>query len=227
VAYILREFIGNPRDVMATQIKTTKFVLQNLSHAARLKNKKDLFRYSINQVKVDGLYLEFGVYRGESLNYIASLSGNNTVYGFDSFEGMPEEWITVPIGHFKLDKLPKVRSNAKLVVGWFQESLEPFLEEHSEKVAFVNLDAVLYSSTSYVLLTLAEKGRLQRGTVIQFDEIFNYWGWWGGGEYKALQDLIDRFDVKISYLGYVAPRMTLPMKGSTALPLSLKVLRIH
>jgi hypothetical protein len=226
MANALRHFIENPKDTTVTQVRTTKFILQNLNHAASLKNKKDLMRYSINQVKIDGLYLEFGVYKGESLNYIASLVENKTVYGFDSFEGMPEEWITVPIGRFKLDKLPKVRSNARLVVGWFQKSLIPFLEEHDENVAFINLDAVLYSSTSYVLFTLAEKGRLQRGTVIQFDEIFNYLGWWEGGEYKALQDFVDKFDVKISYIGYQAPSIGVPTKGGSALPLSIKILKI-
>ena len=38
-----------------------------------------------------GLWLEFGVYRGYSVNLIAGYT-KNTVYGFDSFEGLPEDW---------------------------------------------------------------------------------------------------------------------------------------
>jgi len=38
-----------------------------------------------------GLYLEFGVHRGRSIGHIAPCT-TNIVYGFDSFEGIPEEW---------------------------------------------------------------------------------------------------------------------------------------
>ena len=41
----------------------------------------------------DGLFLEFGVYKGTSINFISSLIPDKKIYGFDSFGGLPEEWV--------------------------------------------------------------------------------------------------------------------------------------
>ena len=131
---------------------------------------------------------------------------NIIVYGFDSFEGLPEDFENgYTKGKFRLNELPIVRSNVKLVVGLLQESLEPFLNEHIEKVAFMHIDADLYSSTKYVLFKIAEHNRLQKGTVIQFDEFFYHSGWWAGGEYKAFVEFVKEFNVEFQYIGYFAP----------------------
>ena len=41
--------------------------------------------------KPNTLWLEFGVASGRTINYISTFT-NDTVYGFDSFEGLPEKW---------------------------------------------------------------------------------------------------------------------------------------
>jgi hypothetical protein len=41
--------------------------------------------------KPDTLWLEFGVASGNTINYISRFT-QDTVYGFDSFEGLPEKW---------------------------------------------------------------------------------------------------------------------------------------
>ena len=43
------------------------------------------------QHKPNTLWLEFGVASGISINYISRFT-NDKVYGFDSFEGLPEKW---------------------------------------------------------------------------------------------------------------------------------------
>ncbi len=68
--------------------------------------------------------------------------------------------------------LPFVNGNVELIVGLFQDTLTNFLKEHSEPVSYLHLDADLYSSTKYVLNKL--KNRIVSGTVISFDEIYNY-----------------------------------------------------
>ena len=66
----------------------------------------------------DGLILEFGVFSGVTVNRISTVT-NKTVYGFDSFEGLPEDWGRgMNKGFFKCD-LPEVNNNVELVVGWF------------------------------------------------------------------------------------------------------------
>ena len=39
-----------------------------------------------------GARLELGVYEGRSINFMAKLDPDWTYHGFDSFEGLPEEW---------------------------------------------------------------------------------------------------------------------------------------
>ena len=41
----------------------------------------------------DGEVLEFGVYAGGSITRTANALPNMTIHGFDSFEGLPEDWI--------------------------------------------------------------------------------------------------------------------------------------
>jgi hypothetical protein len=65
--------------------------------------------------------LEFGVYRGTSINFFASRL-NGVLYGFDSFEGLNESMpgTNAIKGTFNLGgDMPTVLSNVKLIKGWF------------------------------------------------------------------------------------------------------------
>jgi hypothetical protein len=144
----------------------------------------------------NGLVLEFGVFSGETVNRISTVT-KKTVYGFDSFEGLPEDWGRgMNKGFFKCN-IPKVNDNVELVVGWFNETLEGFLQKHDEKVSFCHVDCDLYSSSKYVLDTL--KDRFQSGTILLFDELANYAGY-EAHEYKAfiefLSDLNNEYDIE-------------------------------
>src|SRR4051794_12987601 len=48
----------------------------------------------LRQMPSTGLIMELGVYKGESIRRIAGQIGDRRVYGFDSFEGLKEPWIT-------------------------------------------------------------------------------------------------------------------------------------
>lgn len=105
------------------------------------------------------------------------------------------------LGHFKLDNLPEVEPNVKLIKGWFDDTLPKFVEEHGDfKVAFIHSDSDLYSSTKTTLECL--KDHVQCGTVIVFDELLNYPGW-EDNEYKALMEFLNETGYKVKYLGYV------------------------
>ena len=66
--------------------------------------------------------------------------------------------------------LPKVPSHVRLHVGWFNETLPPFLDGLGRgPVAFAHLDADIYTSTISVLDALAARCRLRLGTVLSFD----------------------------------------------------------
>jgi hypothetical protein len=141
-----------------------------------------------------GLFLEFGVASGRTIRAIAEMY-DGPVFGFDSFEGLPEDWYEgYRKGHFARSDLPQVPANVTLIKGLFQDTLPAFLEAHDGSVSYVNVDCDLYSSSSFVLRSLAN--RLRPGTVIHFDEYFNYPGW-RKHEFKAFQELVA--DRKLTY----------------------------
>jgi ABC-type polysaccharide/polyol phosphate transport system ATPase subunit/peptidoglycan/LPS O-acetylase OafA/YrhL len=149
----------------------------------------------------DGMALEFGVHTGGTLKVIAAARENKNVFGFDSFEGLPEDWRDgFPAGHFALDEPPEV-PGAELVVGRFEDTLADFLDAHPEPVAFVHVDADLYSSARTVLTLVGP--RLAVGTVIVFDEYFGYPGW-REHEYQAWQEYVAESGVRFAYEGYAA-----------------------
>lgn len=178
-----------------------------INYARRARNfatDYDLHAWMPSQIDprlADGLYLEFGVATGRTLNHWGRLWPEHTIYGFDGFEGLPETWTWyLRKGAFQ-QALPRVRKNCDLVVGWFDKTLETFLRDHPGNVAFVHVDCDLYSSTAYVLGQLAP--RIRAGTVILFDEYWNFPGW-QDDEFSAWQEFVVNNDVKYSYLGFVS-----------------------
>jgi hypothetical protein len=163
--------------------------------------QRDLLDFAAGQVRSSGLLLEFGVHGGGTINRLAKRFSDATIYGFDSFEGLPEDWFHEQVkGAFDLGGvLPAVEANVRLVKGWFQDTLPGFLAEHPGPVAFCHLDCDLYSSAAGVLAALA--GRFVPGSVIVFDEYFNYPGW-EDGEFRAFAEFVRTNGVRYRYLGY-------------------------
>jgi hypothetical protein len=159
-------------------------------------------------VQVPGLNCEFGVHEGFTINRIAQYVGNETVFGFDSFEGLPETWTladhkTLEQGHFAVETLPEVAANVQLVRGWFDASIPKWQEEHTDTVKFIHIDCDLYSSAKTVLSLLNKQ--IVPGTVIVFDE-FYYWARpteytnWAEHEYLALKEWISENNREIEIL---------------------------
>lgn len=180
---------------------TAEYVIEHMRKIPAFNKPLDILSYAINAVSIEGLYLEFGVYSGTTINKIASEVPDKTVYGFDSFEGLPETWRTnFEEGRFKMEELPKVNSNVTLVKGLFNDTLPEFAMRHPDPCAFIHVDCDLYSSTKTIFEYL--KFQIVSGTVIVFDEYFNYPGW-RYEEYKAFQEFITENDLKYEYLAYV------------------------
>lgn len=155
-----------------------------------------------------GHVMEFGVYRGKTMQHISQHFYDKICWGFDSFIGLPEPWNinsgvnpkTHPQGKFdmRLEKeQPSFRKNVRLVSGWFDESLPIWLQDNPGPVSFLHIDCDLYSSTKTVLDLLND--RIVVGTVIVFDEMYpwadiNDYNLWAEGEYKALGEWIEKYD---------------------------------
>jgi Macrocin-O-methyltransferase (TylF) len=179
------------------------FERKSLSDVPHFKKRPQLFRFALDRAPQAGLFMEFGVYKGDGINRLAELKPDATWYGFDSFTGLPEAWrLGARQGAFDVGGvLPPVQPNVKLVPGYFDASLQPFLAAHQdETIAFMHIDCDLYGSTKTVLDLVAS--RMVAGTVILFDEFFNYAGW-QEGEYRAFNEFCAQHNVKFDYLGYV------------------------
>ena len=147
------------------------------------------------------LWLEFGVYTGNTINYISKFT-NEKVYGFDSFEGLPEKWRDgFDKGTFNTNgELPVVNENVVLIKGWFNETLLNFIQKQNKKISFIHIDSDLYSSTKYVLTTL--KKYIDNDCIIVFDELVNYPGFDGeNGELKAWSEFITENYVNYNWIG--------------------------
>ena len=134
-------------------------------------------------------YLEFGVYKGESIKAWSKLNNNpkSRFYGFDTFTGLPENWNKrAPKGKFDTKgNMPKINdTRVHFVKGIFQETLYDFLKTFSPQSRLViHLDADLYSSTLFCLTQLDRI--LNSGSLILFDEFYDV-----QNEFSAFYDYI-------------------------------------
>jgi Macrocin-O-methyltransferase (TylF) len=159
----------------------------------------DLLSEAVSVAPQNGLFLEFGVATGRTIRHIASRV-RSRVYGFDSFRGLPSDWRT----GFEKDRFagsaPTVPENVSLIEGWFSESLPKFLEEHLEDASFIHVDCDLYSSAKCALDALSD--RIVKGTVIQFDEYWNYPGW-KAHEFRAFDEFKAASSITFKPIGFV------------------------
>lgn len=157
--------------------------------------------YFVQQAQnLDGLVLEFGVATGGTLSRIATTLPNRTVYGFDWFKGLPEDWANgYNAGHFACDKPTNLPENAVIVDGLFKKTVPGFIKEHKEeKVAFMHIDCDIYSSAKYVLDKFEKK--FQDGSIIVFDELIKYNNY-EQHEWKAWNEFLEKTKYKYEVLG--------------------------
>lgn len=152
------------------------------------------------RVRMAGHVLEFGVFQGRSLRELARVFPERTLYGFDSFAGLPGQWRRGPddvyaAGHFALAGPPAMPSNVRLRRGGFDDELPRWLAEVGGPAALVHVDCDLYESARTVLELL--NSRIVAGTILVFDELADWndsgvYPYWREGEWRALVEWIER-----------------------------------
>lgn len=183
---------------------SARYMISNMRAVPNFDNDYDYHDWLLRtQLNGRGMFLEFGVATGRTINHISRVHPGDYVHGFDSFEGLPEDWTSrMPKGFFKRDRLPRVRENVKLYVGWFDKTLPVWKAKHGNTpLQFLHVDCDLYSSTVTVLETLKEN--IVSGTVIAFDEYINYPGW-ELDEFRAWQEFVAKYNIKYEYVGRVS-----------------------
>lgn len=184
-------------------IASADYVEQFLDTAMLFENLPALWNYAANAASLQGgLVLEFGVFQGKSINHFANRFPDETLHGFDSFEGLAEDWLGyhLPKGTFNLGgKLPKVNGNVTLHKGWFDKTLPSFLKENPQNIRLCHVDCDTYESALYVLQTVAS--RFVKGSVIVFDEYYGYPNF-KEGEFKAWKEVCKKAKIKYKYIAF-------------------------
>lgn len=182
--------------------RTVDFIEKDMPTALGLEKQADVLKYALTQVKIEGAYCEFGVFAGGTARFIAKLIGKNQLHGFDSFEGLPEPWLGFDLGTGAFNRggrLPKVPSNVTLHKGWFNQTIPPWKAANSGQLAFLHIDCDIYSSTKCILDNLGD--RIVPGTVIVFDDYFNFPGW-EIHEHKAFYEFLESHRATYEPLAY-------------------------
>jgi len=210
-----KQLLGMHTDVMdydATAVRlasesSARYMITNMRAVPNFATDYD-FHDWIVRTQLDpelgaGMVAEFGVATARTANHIARLLPHKIVHGFDSFEGLPEDWTSrMPQGFFRRDALPLVRRNVELHVGWFDATLPEFKAQHGDTpLQLLHIDSDLYSSAVTILNTL--RHNIVPGTVIIFDEYINYPGW-ELDEFRAWQEHCAKYGVKYEYIGRVS-----------------------
>lgn len=165
--------------------------------------RTDLYSHVIKSEKLDGAinYLEFGVAGGRSFRWWLENNSDpaSRFVGFDTFTGLPEDWFIFKAGDMGHDgNSPAIQdTRGSFEKGLFQETLPAFLQKFPfDKKLVLHMDADLYTSTYYVLTSIAPK--LKPGDIILFDE-FGV----PTHEFKAFTEFIQSYRINYEVIGAV------------------------
>jgi hypothetical protein len=200
------------RSVRALQ-RTVDYIERAMPDAIGLESQRELIDYSLKAAPTEGHYLEFGVFTGGTIRYIARRIGGREMHGFDSFEGLPQAWSGFNLGRTAFDRrgrLPRVPANVRLHRGWFEDTVPQWLAANSGPLAFAHIDCDIYSSTRTVLSLMAK--RIVPGTILLFDEYFNFPSW-EAHEYKAFQELVTENRMTYRYLAFARQQVAVRIEA--------------
>ena len=165
-------------------------------------------------IELDGEVLDLGVYKGGSTRALARIFPENIIHGFDSFEGLPDDWSHTIKGDFGdiQGELPEVPENVQLHKGWFDDTLPIWAEEHSHcRISLLRIDCDIYSSTKTIFRDLGHL--VVPGTWLLFDELIGYRGW-QDHEYKAFKEFLDSSKFDFEYIAYGLTYVLVRLWGS-------------
>jgi tetratricopeptide (TPR) repeat protein len=158
-------------------------------------NRWALFDRIIELSEKDRPFYEFGVWRGEAFRYFIETFKKG--FGFDTFEGLPEEWDDFKAGSYTSDgNIPKIRGG-EFIVGKFEDTLPRFFSQARPTASIINFDADLYSSTICALNFAAPV--IDQHTILIFDEFLINPNW-EQDEYKALEEFCNQNNYKYEVL---------------------------
>lgn len=162
--------------------------------------RNDMYKWVIDQEQLTKPinYIEFGVAAGHSFKWWIEQNKHpeTKFYGFDTFDGLPEDWGPFKKGSFSnSNELPIINDErGKFYKGLFQQTVPSFVKElDNTKRNVLMMDADLYSATLYALTSLAPY--LKKGDIIFFDEFVV-----PTHEFKAFLDFTQSYYIKLELI---------------------------
>lgn len=146
-------------------------------------------------------FIEFGVSGGHSFRWWLKecINQESRFIGFDTFEGLPENWGTFNKGDMAA-ALPDIEDNrAEFIKGIFQETVHDYFTAHryeSINRKIIHFDADLFSATLVALAGISDF--LNKGDILFFDE-FNV----PDHEFYAFRIFSESWYIKTRLLGAV------------------------
>ena len=177
------------------------------------ENRNIMYQYLINNqnlIENEICYLEFGVSKGGGFHiwYQQNKNPKSRFFGFDTFEGLPEDWGSVKKGAYTAHgQIPETNDKrCDFIVGLFQDTLIDFLKENNiSQQLVIHLDADLYNATLYVLIHLARY--LKPNDIIIFDEFFYVSK--ADHEMRAFIDFLSLYDIKFKPIAKTLSQFTI------------------
>jgi hypothetical protein len=191
-------------------IKVVQHILQShqiqsldLAGAIRARDRFDVLSIVAQETQnLQGNAMEFGVFQGVTLKHIArAISPGRQVIGFDTFEGLPDDWgCLLEKGTFATE-VPSLIDypNASLQIGRIEETLPNFLKKERKPVSLLHIDCPYYEINMFILEHILPFMPSQ--SIIVFDEFYGYPSF-EMHEYKAWSETCNRFNLEILAIAY-------------------------
>jgi hypothetical protein len=209
------------RDIRVYDDAYRSFISRTLSDLRRCKIRGHTLLWEASRLArpsrqdSDGLLLDLGVWLGWSTRLMSDAAGRQ-VYGFDTFEGLVEDWqvddqAVIKRGAFSLsdpfaqrfirdtgvilhDGVPDpLGRKVQFIKGSTYETLAPFLADRpSAPIRLFHMDLDTYESCLHALETC--KDRFVKGSILVFDEYLVT-----NGEMLAFYEFQNKYDLEFRY----------------------------
>lgn len=202
------------RDISLYEADYQEFIRESLTELRRRKISGHTLLWEAAQLQGEGLLLDLGVWIGWSTRLLAERSGRR-VYGFDTFEGLVEDWqvddgALLKAGAFSinepwaqsliadtnvtiLDGIPSAMGrDVEFVKGSTYDTLAPFLGAHPGPIRLFHMDLDTYESCLHALETCKE--RFEVGSILVFDEYLVT-----NGEMRAFYEFQEKYGFEFRY----------------------------
>ena len=182
-----------------------------------LKERPQLFfrRWSLfdSMIKIsnkDRPFYEFGVWQGVSFKYLIKTLKKG--YGFDTFEGLPEDWHNIKKGAYSAEGIIPNIDGGTFIEGKFEDTLPTFFAKPRPMASIINFDADLYSSTICALNH--SKTVMDEDTILIFDEFIMNKNW-EQDEYKALNEFcsVNNLTYQVLAFSYITGQVAVKLIG--------------